>query len=95
MPDKTPPPHLSQQFWVLQAAYLDTLGGSHVRWHLAERTLGALLKAKPELWEVMVAAALETGVLCSESFFMRCDALFSFLMLLCCGPPPHDGQVLD
>ena len=37
-----------------------------MRWHLAERTLGALLKAKPELWEVLVAAALDTG----EHFFL-------------------------
>ena len=46
---------------VLQAVYLDTLGSSGVRWHLVERTLGSLTKAKPELWDVMVATALETG----------------------------------
>ena len=46
---------------VLQAVYLDTLGSSGVRWHLVERILGALTKAQPELWEVMIATALETG----------------------------------
>ena len=46
---------------ILQAVYLDTLGSSSVRWHLVERILGALTKAKPELWEVMVATALDTG----------------------------------
>ena len=68
--NKTQETAAPQTLWwssqLLQAAYLDTLGGSHVRWHLAERTLGALLKAKPELWEVLVAAALDTG----EQFFL-------------------------
>ena len=55
------PKSVSEIRELLQAAYLDALVASHVHWHLPERTLGALLKAKPELWDLYVATAQETG----------------------------------